>query len=112
MIYNLIRTNSLLSNLVERQNAEIEMNGPCQLSDHIVALGKKGAQIARYKGLGEMNPETLWETTLDPELRTLLRVTADDEQVAQVALVALMGSDPSTRYRLICDNAEALEVDV
>lgn len=73
------------------QNAEIEMNGPCQLSDHIVALGKKGAQIARYKGLGEMNPSQLWETTLDPDNRTLLQVQIGDEEDADNAFSTLMG---------------------
>ena len=69
-------------------------------------------KITRYKGLGEMNPDTLWETTLDPEQRTLLRVSIDDQEEVEEALRALMGSDPSTRYQLICDNAEGLEVDV
>ena len=78
-------------------------------------LGKNGIskpRIVRYKGLGEMNPDTLWETTLDPETRTLLRVGIDDEQTVQAALGSLLGSDPSTRYRLICDNAEQLELDI
>ncbi|MCB0360323.1 MAG: DNA topoisomerase IV subunit B, partial [Bdellovibrionales bacterium] len=77
--------------------------------------GKKGfqaARITRYKGLGEMNPETLWETTLDPELRTLLRVTLDDEALVSEALKALMGSDPSERTRLIQDCAEQIQIDV
>ena len=58
-------------------------------------------RIVRYKGLGEMNPETLWETTLDPETRTLLRIGADDVEMVTEHFEALMGSDPSTRYQLI-----------
>ena len=84
--------------------------------DELNAVIKKqklnSPKITRYKGLGEMNPETLWQTTLDPEQRTLLRVSIDDQEEVEEALRALMGSDPSTRYQLICDSAEELEVDV
>jgi DNA gyrase subunit B len=73
---------------------------------------KGNPRIVRYKGLGEMNPDTLWETTLDPAQRTLLRVGVDDEKSVAEALKALMGSDPATRYQLIVDNADALELDV
>jgi len=69
-------------------------------------------RIVRYKGLGEMNPGTLWDTTLDPESRTILRVSADDEALVMDHLQSLMGSDPSTRYQLIQDYAELIEVDV
>ncbi len=87
------------------QNAEIEMNGPCQLSEHIVALGKKGAQIARYKGLGEMNPSQLWETTLDPDNRTLLQVQIGDEDDADNAFSTLMGEAVEERRNFIQENA-------
>ena len=86
-------------------NAETEMNGPCQLSDHIVALGKKGAQIARYKGLGEMNPSQLWETTLDPDNRTLLQVQISDEDDADNAFKTLMGEAVEERRNFIQENA-------
>lgn len=69
-------------------------------------------RITRYKGLGEMSPETLWETTLDPATRTLLRVSAEDEAHVEESLKALMGSDSSTRSQLILQNAQLLEVDV
>ena len=59
-----------------------------------------------------MNPDTLWDTTLNPETRTLLRITADDEELVNEALQSLMGSDPSTRSQLIYDNAERLELDI
>ena len=69
-------------------------------------------RIVRYKGLGEMNPSTLWETTLDPETRTVLRVGADDQVLVDEHLQSLMGSDPSTRYQLIQDYAESIELDI
>lgn len=69
-------------------------------------------RIVRYKGLGEMNPDTLWETTLDPKQRTLLRIKAEDAVDALARLQALMGTDPSLRYRLIIENAEKLELEV
>ncbi|MCL4146284.1 UNVERIFIED_CONTAM: hypothetical protein GTU68_017527 [Idotea baltica] len=83
-----------------------------ELSSIITKNKLKDPRITRYKGLGEMNPETLWSTTLDPDSRTLLRVTIDDEESVTESLKALMGNDPSTRYKLICDHAEFIEVDV
>jgi DNA gyrase subunit B/topoisomerase-4 subunit B len=72
----------------------------------------RSPRIVRYKGLGEMNPKTLWDTTLDPDSRTLLRVTVEDEKTVNNMFNDLMGSEPAPRYRLIRDNAELLEVDV
>lgn len=69
-------------------------------------------RIVRYKGLGEMNPSTLWETTLDPETRTILRVSAEDEELVGDHLKALMGSDSSMRYNLIQEYAESIELDI
>ena len=59
-----------------------------------------------------MNPETLWETTLDPQTRTLLRVSVNDWKMVSETLQSLMGADSSTRYRLICENAEQLKLDI
>lgn len=69
-------------------------------------------RIVRYKGLGEMNPDTLWETTLEPEHRTILQVILSDEAAVELAFYELMGTDPSTRYRLICEKADQIEVDI
>jgi len=69
-------------------------------------------RIVRFKGLGEMNPETLWETTLDPKSRTLLRVRATDGLLAAQALKELMGTDPVFRAKLIQERAEQIELDV
>lgn len=68
----------------------------------------KEPRIVRYKGLGEMNPDTLWETTLNPESRTLLRVNFDEEDEIDIGLKALLGSDSSERARLIKENAHRI----
>ena len=68
--------------------------------------------ITRFKGLGEMNPASLWETTLDPKTRNLLRVTVDDEEAVNQMFESLLGKDASDRYRLIQENAHRLEADV
>jgi len=69
-------------------------------------------QVTRFKGLGEMNPNTLWETTLDPKTRNLLRVQVEDELEVNATLESLLGRDSADRYRLIQENAYRLELDV
>ena len=78
----------------------------------IKKAGRKSYQVTRFKGLGEMNPDTLWDTTLNPKKRTLLRVTIDDEEEVNLMLESLLGRDSSTRYQLIQENAHRLEVDL
>jgi len=79
----------------------------------IMELGKKGIYVQRYKGLGEMNPEQLWETTLNPENRNLLRVTIDDAMAADETFSMLMGELVEPRRKFIHDNALlAKELDV
>ncbi|MDZ4784919.1 MAG: DNA topoisomerase IV subunit B [bacterium] len=69
-------------------------------------------QITRFKGLGEMNPSTLWSTTMNPKSRTLLQIMADDVKSAEALFADLLGRDSSARYRLIQENAHRLQVDL
>ena len=83
------------------------------LIDHVMELGKKDLQIQRYKGLGEMNPEQLWETTMDPEKRTLLQVQINDAVMTDDIFSVLMGDAVEPRRRFIEDNAlEVKNLDI
>lgn len=81
--------------------------------NYVMETGKKGIYVQRYKGLGEMNPEQLWETTLNPENRNLLRVTISDAMAADETFSILMGEQVEPRRKFIHDNALlAKELDV
>ena len=83
----------------------IPIRRPSELLDAVLEAGRKGLSIQRYKGLGEMNAEQLWETTLDPQARTLLRVEAHEADLADEIFTKLMGDVVEPRREFIQDNA-------
>ena len=79
----------------------LEINSPSEILDKIVEVGKKGLTMQRYKGLGEMNPDQLWSITLDPDNRSLMQVTIDDEEITKGWFEDLMGENVAPRREFI-----------
>ncbi len=83
----------------------VEKNSARELFDYVLSEGKKEYSVQRYKGLGEMSSEQLWQTTMDPERRTLLSVRAEDIEACEVIFTTLMGEDVESRRKFIEENA-------
>lgn len=99
--------------VIKEGATETEVESRDDMLNHILAAAKKDLHIQRYKGLGEMNPEQLWETTMDPEKRTLLQVKIDDAVETDEIFTVLMGDQVEPRRRFIEDNAlEVKNLDI
>jgi DNA gyrase subunit B len=97
---------------LRRKDETIEVRSPTQLLDTIIEWGKKGLTLQRYKGLGEMNPQQLWETTLDENARTLLQVKVQHADEADDLFAKLMGEIVEPRREFIQDNALNASLDL
>ena len=104
-LWKAIQKTSLLPATIEQGSEEHSFENYYDLYEHVMESSKKGIYIQRYKGLGEMNPEQLWDTTLNKENRHLLRVTIDDAVAADETFSVLMGEQVEPRRKFINDNA-------
>jgi DNA gyrase subunit B len=97
---------------LRRKGEDTAIHGPVSLFEAVTAAGRKGIALQRYKGLGEMNPQQLWETTLDSNVRSLLQVKIKETDEADDIFTKLMGDVVEPRRDFIQENALSASVDV
>jgi len=100
------------SSVLRRKDTETPIHGPISLFEAVTDAGRKGVTYQRYKGLGEMNPQQLWETTLDVNARSLLQVKVKEVDAADDIFTKLMGDVVEPRREFIQDNSLDANVDV
>jgi DNA gyrase subunit B len=100
------------SGMLRRKDLETAVHGPISLFEAVMTAGRKGLTLQRYKGLGEMNPEQLWETTLDTNARTVLQVSVKEIDEANTIFDELMGDKVEPRRDFIESNARVATLDV
>jgi DNA gyrase subunit B len=98
--------------MLRRKDTETAIHGPIDLFDAVTESARKGITLQRYKGLGEMNPDQLWETTLDTDARSLLQVKVKEVDEADDIFTKLMGDVVEPRREFIQDNSLSATVDV
>ena len=91
--------------MLRRKDTTLVVHGPSELLDAVTTAGRKGLTLQRYKGLGEMNPEQLWDTTLDINTRTILQVKIKEGEDAADIFSRLMGDEVEPRREFIQTNA-------
>ena len=112
-IYEPIKANDYPPFVLHNNGESTTVSSKHDLLQAVLNMDKKGIYIQRYKGLGEMNPEQLWETTVDPEVRILLHVRADDLVASEDIFTVLMGEEVAPRREFIEKNAlSTLNLDV
>jgi len=105
LMENFYRLKETGCGVLNHKGEKFKIFGPLNLIDKILDIGKSGLQINRYKGLGEMNPDQLWETTLDQNERILLSVKINEVDAANKAFEDLMGGETDARKKFIAENS-------